>query len=155
MKRFLLPLLICPACLPRELPLELAVAREEGDDIIAGTLSCRNCRRRFPIREGIAVLLPDPDAAPAGGQWKYEEAGTVAGYLWSHFADLLDDPEAGDAYPAWADCLAPEGPAAFDAGCAVGRLAFEMARRSELAVGCDLSLAFIRTARQLVAVAAT
>jgi len=149
MKRFLAPLLICPACLPQERPLELSATREVGDDITAGTLSCRKCRRRFPIREGIAILLPDPEATPAGGQWKYEEAATVASYLWSHFADLLGDPEAGDAYPAWARCLAPQASRAFDAGCAVGRLTFEMAQRSELAVGCDLSQAFIRTARQL------
>ncbi|RNC66022.1 MAG: methyltransferase domain-containing protein [Desulfuromonadales bacterium] len=149
MKRTIAPYLICPACLPQEFPLELRADREENGDVIAGVLSCRKCRRRFPIRDGIAVLLPDPDASPSGGQWRYEEGGTLATYLWSHYADLAGDPEAGSAYADWAGCLATGAETAFDAGCATGRLTFEMAARGALAVGCDLSLSFIRTARQL------
>jgi uncharacterized protein YbaR (Trm112 family) len=151
MKRFLLPLLICPACLPREHPLELSSPGGAAEDIMEGTLSCRKCRRRYPIREGVAVLLPEPDEGPSGGQWKYEEAATVNSYLWSHFADLMGDPDAGTAYGDWAECLAAGIVRAFDAGCAVGRLTFEMAQRSEVAVGCDLSLSFVRTARRLAA----
>ena len=149
MKRTIIPYCICPACLPTEHPLALHFDREEDGDVITGALSCRKCRRRFPIRDGIAVLLPDPDTAPAGGQWRYEESAMVSSYLWSHYGDLLGDPEAGEASAAWAACLAPRAETAFDAGCAVGRLTFEMAARGALAVGCDLSLAFMRTARQL------
>ena len=148
MKTALLSHLICPACLPRERSLELSSGKEEGNDIISGTLSCGSCRRRYPVREGIAILLPDPDSTPSGGQWRYEEAATVDSYLWSHFADILDDADAGNAYQTWAATLS-SGVAAFDAGCAVGRLTFEMANHSELAVGCDLSQAFVRTARRL------
>jgi hypothetical protein len=36
MKEFLLPHLICPACLPAEIALEVSTKRIEGDDIIAG-----------------------------------------------------------------------------------------------------------------------
>ena len=151
MKRVLLPLLICPACLPKEHPLDLSCGGERDGDIRDGTLSCRRCRRRYPIREGVAVLLPEPEEGPSGGQWKYEEAATVNSYLWSHFADLTGDPDAGTAYGDWAGCLATGGGRAFDAGCAVGRLTFEMAQRSEVAVGCDLSVAFVRTARRLAA----
>lgn len=149
MKRIIAPHLICPACLPREFPLELRADREEDGDVISGFLSCLKCRRRFPIRDGIAVLLTDPNASPSGGQWRYEEGGTLATYLWSHYADLAGDPEAGSAYAEWAGCLAPGAETAFDAGCATGRLTFEMAARGALAMGCDLSLSFIRTARQL------
>ncbi|WP_306532467.1 Trm112 family protein [Geobacter sp.] len=149
MKRSIAPLLICPACLPRERPLELTATAEADGDVTTGALSCRGCRRRFPISDGIAVLLPDPNAGPAGGQWKYEEQGTLATYLWSHFADLTGDPEAGEAYTAWASSLAGSAETALDAGCAVGRLTFEMGQRSELAMGFDLSLTFIRAARQL------
>lgn len=149
MKRILIPLLICPACLPKERPLELSSSREEDGDIISGELFCRKCKKRFPIRDGIAVLLPEPEAGTSGGQWKYEESGTVDRYLWSHYADLLNTPDAGDAYANWAGMLAPHSNASFDAGCAVGRLTFEMSLRSELAIGCDLSPSFIRTARRL------
>ncbi|HEY5974890.1 MAG TPA: methyltransferase domain-containing protein [Geobacteraceae bacterium] len=149
MKRFIAPLLICPACLPKELPLALTVRRETAGDVIDGDLDCRGCRRRFPIRDGLALLTPDPSATAGGSQWRYEEAGTVHSYLWSHFSDLLAAPEANTAYAEWSGQLATLAGPALDAGCAVGRLTFELAARSELAVGCDLSQAFIRTARRL------
>lgn len=149
MKRSIVPLLICPACLPKERPLEPAVAAEIDGDITTGTLYCRGCRNRFPIRDGIAILLPDPSAGPSGGQWKYEEPATLSSYLWSHFADLAQDPESSDAYARWNSLMAPTSGLSLDAGCAVGRLTFEMGQRSTLAVGFDLSLSFIRAARQL------
>lgn len=149
MKRMLVPLLICPACLPKENPLDISSSREQDGDIINGELSCRKCRKRFPIRDGIAILTPEPQAGTSGGQWKYEEAGTVDRYLWSHYADLIKAPDAGNAYAAWSAMLATRSDISFDAGCAVGRMTFEMSLRSELAIGCDLSPAFIRIARRL------
>lgn len=149
MKRILIQHLICPACLPKERPLELSVSKEQHGDIISGQLNCRKCRKSFPIKDGIALLVPVPDAVTNRGNWKYEAAGTVDRYLWSHYADLLKVECAGDAYTVWASLLAERSQASFDSGCAVGRLTFEMAERCELAVGCDLSPAFIRTARQL------
>ena len=149
MKRFLLPYLVCPACLPREYRLELSVGRETAGDVTTGSLSCAKCRRHFPIREGIAQLLPDPDGGPSGGQWRYEEADMVDRYLWSHYADLSGESESGEANAQWAGCLAANSLSALDAGCSVGRITFEMARRSSWAVGCDLSLRFIKAARRL------
>jgi len=149
MKRIITQFLVCPACLPKEFPLELSSVRERDDDIVSAELCCRKCKKRYPIREGIAVLVPEPEAVTGGGQWKYEEAGTVDRYLWSHYADLMQAPDAGTAYAGWAALLAGQSSASFDAGCAVGRLTFEMSLRSELAIGCDLSSAFIRTARRL------
>lgn len=149
MKRMLIPLLICPACLPKEHVLDISSIKGQDDDIISADLSCRKCRKRFPIRDGIAMLTPEPGAGTSGGQWKYEEHGTTDRYLWSHYADLLKAPDAGDAYAAWAALLAPASDLCYDAGCAVGRLTFEMSQRSSFAIGCDLSPAFIRTARRL------
>lgn len=150
MKQFLLPYLICPACLPAELPLEATAKRLEGNDIITGELFCKKCRRRFPIKEGIAFLLIDPESYTAGGQLRYEEGEMVNRYLWSHYADLAECSDGSEANSAWAACLADTASSAFDAGCAVGRLVFEMAARHEWAVGCDLSHNFIRMARRLV-----
>lgn len=149
MKRFLAPFLICPACLPKELPLKLSIDREEDGDVVTGTLACPGCRKRFPIRDGIALLIQNPDAATSGGQWRYEEAGTVNQYLWSQYSDLMGDPEASTAYAAWSSQLSSTPGAGLDAGCAVGRFTFELAATTDLAVGCDLSLAFVRTARNL------
>ena len=149
MKRFLLPHLICPACLPKEYRLLASSGQEKDDDIITGYLSCTKCQRRFPIKEGIALLLPNPDGCQSGGQWRYEDSGTMNRYLWSHYGDLHGDHENGEANAAWAGCLAEGGSAALDAGCSVGRITFEMAARSGWAVGCDLSHNFVRTARRL------
>ena len=149
MKQFLLPHLICPACLPSEHPLEVMVRQLGGDDIISGDLSCRKCRRRYPVKEGIAYLRTDPESSMAGGQLRYEEGEMVNRYLWSHYADLAGVSEQQGVNAVWADCLRANAASAFDAGCAVGRLVFEMAQNSVWAVGCDLSLNFIRTARRL------
>lgn len=150
MKRFLLPYLICPACLPREEPLILAAVKSEAeDDIDAGRLSCRRCRRSYEIREGIAFLLADTDGGASGGQLRYEEGGTVDRYLWSHYGELADIKANEVANAAWAEMLATAGQPGLDIGCAVGRLTFEMAARCNFAVGCDLSASFIRAARRL------
>jgi uncharacterized protein YbaR (Trm112 family) len=149
MKSFLLPHLICPACLPKEFPLDLSRHREENDDIITGTLSCRKCKRHYPIREGMALLLRDSGTGSSGGQVRYDEAGMLGRYLWSHYADLCGIDEVGDACTLWPDCFVGNAVSAFDAGCAVGRFTFEMAARSRWAVGCDLSTNFIRAARNL------
>lgn len=149
MKRFLLPHLICPACLPKEHRLQLTADVEEADDIVRGQLSCPRCRRHFPVREGVATLLPDPETGPSGGQWRYEEEGMVERYLWSHYADLCGERANGDANGAWTAALGVGGDFALDAGCAVGRLTFAMAATSSGAVGCDLSAKFVRCARRL------
>ena len=149
MKRFLLPHLICPVCLPKEHRLHLTVDVEDADDIVRGRLTCPRCRRHFPVREGVANLLPDPEMGPSGGQWRYEEEGMVERYLWSHYADLGGVRANGDANAAWTAALGAGGDLALDAGCAVGRLTFAMAAASNGAVGCDLSSKFVRTARRL------
>lgn len=150
MKKFLLPHLICPACLPREQALTLSARRSEGDDIISGELSCKKCHRSFPISDGIATLLPDPQGYVTGGQMRYDESEMVNRYLWSHYADLAGDTEVAAAVTAWSGLLGASAACSLDSGCAVGRLTFEMACRSDWAAGFDLSAGFVRAARRLV-----
>jgi uncharacterized protein YbaR (Trm112 family) len=145
----LLDLLICPACLPAEKPLRPAALRQAGGDVLAGRLECHDCNRHYPIEKGVAILLPEPKTAEQRETDRYESPAAVASYLWSHFGDLLGDPEATDAYARWADLVAGVRGPALDAGCAVGRLTFELGRHCELAVGIDRSLTFIRLARRL------
>ena len=40
--------------------LDLAVEERDGDEIVAGTLTCTECGETFPIEDGIPNLLP-PD----------------------------------------------------------------------------------------------
>jgi uncharacterized protein YbaR (Trm112 family) len=57
MQQSLMEILCCPLC---KGDLELKVAKEEGGEIIEGTLVCMQCRERYPIEDGIPNMLP-PD----------------------------------------------------------------------------------------------
>lgn len=148
MKQALLDLLVCPACLPTESPLQAAIQASQDDDIITGLLSCPTCRKTYAIQDGIAFLepqraLPDPNN-------RYETPALVASYLWSHYGDLLGEEPATDAYHRWADLMQSGSGNCLDSGCAVGRFTFEMAKKFDLVIGIDNSVAFIRTARELM-----
>lgn len=56
MKRDLMEILCCPVC---KGDLELAVDVEK-DEILEGSLFCKNCNHRYEIKDGIPDLLP-PD----------------------------------------------------------------------------------------------
>jgi uncharacterized protein len=55
MKRDLLDILACPAC--KAHPLELKVEKEEGKDVVKGTLKCPKCGRTYPIENSIPNML--------------------------------------------------------------------------------------------------
>ncbi len=139
--------LICPACLPREISLRLERHEGKGDEVEEGALRCGLCRRVYVIREGIGVLLP-ADGSDDGDD-PYTRPRTISAYLWSHFADLWEDPDAGEAYPRWARLLNQASGSALDVGCAVGRMTLELAASGAPALGLDRSLPFIRLARRL------
>ncbi len=150
MKSRLLELLVCPSCLPDEIPLHLQNQDMDGDDILAGSLHCGKCGMIYPISEGIALLVPiqNPMRNLSG---KYETPSVVSSYLWSHYGDLFHEEDAAQAYREWADLVDPCTGLALDAGCAVGRFTLEMSRKSDFAIGVDLSYAFIKTAREFIA----
>ena len=143
MQRRLLEFLICPRCLPAEKPLRATVHDLRDDDIYAAKLTCPSCGAGYPVQEGMAVLL---GAQPGSDAYA---AKRLAAYLWAHYADLAADPDAPRAFPAWAELLAGCTGPVLDAGCAVGRLSFELARHAELVIGLDLSAGFVRAARTL------
>ena len=149
MKSSLLEMLICPACLPTETPLVATIQRQARNDILEGTLRCDRCGGHYPIRDGLAFLDP-PATAPRQQGVGYESPKALASYLWSHYGDLLADPEASDAYRQWADLIAPASGPALDIGSAVGRFSFEMHDKCEFVIGIDKSESFIRAARELL-----
>ena len=57
MKRDLMDILACPMC---KGTLSLAVAKEEDDEIVEGSLHCESCDETYPIEDTIPNLLP-PD----------------------------------------------------------------------------------------------
>ena len=146
MKSLLIDLFICPACLPRENELTCHIDEKIGEDIISGSLLCSVCGAGYPIRDGIASLLPGSQQISS----KYESPPLLPPYLWSHYGDLLADDEAGTAYEEWSNLLEFNPGFSLDAGCAVGRFTFELGQKSDFAVGIDNSRSFIRKARELM-----
>lgn len=149
MKTWLTPILICPACLPQETGLKLKADTQENDDVIEGHLKCPACLKEYPIREGIALVHPEQHTLKDSGS-KYEKASVVSSYLWSHYCDLLQDPEGSSAYQDWAGLMHPDAGGCLDMGSAVGRFTFDMAHKFNFAVGIDNSLGFIQAARELL-----
>ena len=149
MKPFLLELLICPACLPEESPLQATQLDVQQQDIISGQMLCKVCRRSYPIRQGVAFLTA-PSQPSNLSPSKYETAAVLSSYLWSHYGDLLNDRDASKAYQQWADLLQPKKGLAIDIGAAVGRFSFELSHKCERVIGVDSSYSFVKAARNLL-----
>lgn len=149
MKWRIVPLLICPSCLPDEHPLKARADEEVPGDIVEGVLTCGHCGRTYPIRGGVAFLDPASSGEKKANS-RYESAPVLSSYLWSHFGDLWQDPEASDAYVRWAGLMGEAVGMCLDIGGAVGRFAFEMTLKSDFVIGLDNSVTFIETARDLM-----
>jgi uncharacterized protein YbaR (Trm112 family) len=57
MRKDMMDILACPVC---KGPLTLNVTKEEGDEVITGSLHCAQCNETYPIEDTIPNLLP-PD----------------------------------------------------------------------------------------------
>lgn len=57
MKKDLMEILACPLC---KGDLILNIEKEDGDEVISGTLYCPKCKEYYPIEGGIPNMLP-PD----------------------------------------------------------------------------------------------
>ncbi len=149
MKKWLTEILVCPSCLPRERRLRENIYKEYNNDVIEGELICEQCRRSYPVRDGVAFLqIQHPGEADLGN--RYESSPVLSSYLWSHYGDLLKDVEAFDTYVQWAGLIRENPGFCVDIGSAVGRFVFEMSRKSRFVVGIDNSVSFIRAARELM-----
>jgi uncharacterized protein YbaR (Trm112 family) len=55
MRKDMMDILACPVC---KGPLTLTVTREEGSEVIEGSLHCAACNETYPIQDTIPNLLP-------------------------------------------------------------------------------------------------
>jgi hypothetical protein len=97
----------------------------------------------------LAFLNPD-HPAPSQAQKRYETLPVLSSCLWSHYADLLKDEHATDAYTRWAELMRSSSGACLDTGSAVGRFSFQMAKKFDFVAGIDNAVSFIRTSRELM-----
>jgi len=143
MKRWHVEILICPQCLPREVPLSATVVDQRQDEIEKGFLWCKRCGGEFPVIKGIPRLLGKE--APSN---LYFEQDLISNYTWCHYSDLISQ---GSENPflsylgMFSRCRK-----FLDVGCGTGRLTLEMADKSELAVGLDLSHQMMEIAQGLL-----
>ncbi|HLF76151.1 MAG TPA: methytransferase partner Trm112 [Dehalococcoidia bacterium] len=57
MRKDMMEILVCPVC---KGTLTLTVVKEDGDEVIEGSLFCAKCNETYPISDTIPNLLP-PD----------------------------------------------------------------------------------------------
>lgn len=150
MKHWVAQKLVCPECLPAEIPLETEIERENGGDISEGALVCQTCNRRYVISDGIAFLRPGKTANEKSPTNGYNAPVMLSAYMWSHFGYLLSDARATDAYRVWSRSFPSTSGDALDVGCAVGRLSLELSKTHERVIGVDTSTAFVAKAREIV-----
>ena len=55
MRMELMEILVCPMCRGE---LHLTVSVQEADEIVEGTLECRDCNEKYPIVDSIPNMLP-------------------------------------------------------------------------------------------------
>jgi SAM-dependent methyltransferase len=148
--RDLLPYLQCPTC--GHSPLDLRAVREDGDEVLEGSLACRRCGRIAPIDDGMLDVLEDAPVpwAPAqlanylpAGAWAYERL-----WRWQALRRMT-----GGAFPLSAELrlvsglLEPQrGGLVLDVACSTGlyaRACALVAPRS-VVVAVDHSAAMLR-----------
>lgn len=150
MKKWLKEKLICPECLDEQIPLDLMIKEEIDDDVIEGELGCNNCGATYLINNGIAVVLPKKSMSILSDNSGYNSQNMLSSYLWSHFSEFFNGPDATDAYKIWSSYLQGKNGCALDIGCSVGRISFELSKTHSRVIGIDTSLPFIANARKIL-----
>ncbi|MBU2549704.1 MAG: methyltransferase domain-containing protein [Proteobacteria bacterium] len=151
MKKWLVEELICPECKDEQTLLTLDSRKENDEEILEGRLTCPGCQGVYDIHDGIAVVVPAKTLPITRSTAGYGSTSMLSSYLWSHYSEFFNGPDATDAYKKWARAFRPRDGWALDIGCSVGRLTLELTKTHARAVGVDTSLSFIRAARHLAA----
>ncbi len=150
MKKWLSEHLICPECLKSQVPLALEIENQIDDDVLQGKLYCEACNAIYEIKEGIAVVVPKKMLPLVYGETGYNSTAMLSAYLWSHYSEFFNGPDATDAYKKWASHLTQKKDWALDIGCSVGRLSFELSKSHANVIGLDTSYSFVKKARELL-----
>ncbi len=131
----LLEYILCPACRGDLYPVD-----EKDNDLISGTLACRDCQHRYDIVRGVPILLADivdDEAFTArnfGEQWEFfKQQDTISdafeNSLFEHFLIPVGTDPIQDSV-------------VLEAGCGYGRHLQQAKKHgARLAIGFDISSA--------------
>ena len=149
--------LTCPDCTwGKEVPAALRLERGggEGEEVREGSLRCVRCGDRYPIVDGVAVLVPDGWRKVAQETHEVEDPLRLLGpHLLSHYGDLLPEGERaglglGDFWRRLGD-LPVEGLAG-DLAASAGRAALGLSRRAGFTLAVEPSFVTARLARSIL-----
>jgi SAM-dependent methyltransferase/uncharacterized protein YbaR (Trm112 family) len=167
-------LVVCPGCRTRTGDrLELRTLERAGEDVLV----CA-CGRRYPIVDGVPIVLGDPSgllrgeiAAIVERELSPEVAALLAAhggddapyarllehlsiYLDAHWGDRAEPPPEAAGFGAreLAERIGrlPRVARAVELGCSVGRIVAELAVTADHVVGIDLQPAAVRRARRIL-----
>lgn len=131
MKERHLAYLCCPNC---RSDFQLESVERLGGDVVTGNLRCAACAISYPIRRGVARILPQNLAEDK------RASAEAFGYEWTRFAELK--PEYREQFLDWIGPLTPSdfsGKLVLDAGCGKGRHAYWAAKfGARDVIGVDL-----------------
>ncbi len=135
MKPRLLDFLVCSRCGGL-----LDLRRDEerpGGEILSGTLTCQECRHRYPIVRGVPRMIPDQLAADK------EDTAAAFGWQWQEFTEMHD--EYREQFLDWIAPIQPDffrDKVVLDAGCGIGRHAYWSSQfGAREVIGIDFSAA--------------
>ncbi len=135
MKEILLNYLCCPH---DKQDFVLAVTNKVGDEIISGSLSCTHCNKKYPVKNGIPIILDDSTL-------QEKKIADGFGYEWRQWKDLANYNQTENQFLDWVSPLEKDffgGRVILDAGCGMGRWDIVMSRfGAKLIIGFDLGCA--------------
>jgi uncharacterized protein YbaR (Trm112 family) len=146
--------LTCPDCTWRkQAPAALRLERSDGggEEIRDGALRCVRCGDRYPVVEGVAILVADGWRKVAQETHEVEDPLRLLGpHLLAHYGDLLPGGEReglrlGDFWPRLGE-LPVEG-LAVDLAASAGRAALGLSRRAGFTLAMEPSFVTARLAR--------
>ncbi len=163
MKEDLIDVLSCPACLTA--PLEMQVRVYRCNEIIEADLLCLRCGNRYSVRDGIPIMLLDPDPRSSGqaidvnSETKHREVRDANITYYDAVAEVYEDEVEQAVHQSEFNqrrmerivkslAQETEGNLFLDLGCGTGNILKLGQKHFQKAVGVDVSLNMLKVARR-------
>jgi SAM-dependent methyltransferase len=123
-------------------------------DLLDGELRCVTCRERYPVVQGVGILVPQGYRHVANETSEEQELlQLLVPHLLAHYGDLIEGNQRNSFTDStfWRDLGALEASGvAVDLDASVGRAALGLSRSADLVLACEPSYVTARFARSMV-----